>query len=74
MEGRLDCGLVNDNDTFPQVHVTSEDCERGDSNPHPLRDWILSPARLPVPPLSRFVFQAIACVAFPLLVRSTTAA
>ncbi len=22
-------------------------CERGDSNPYPLRDWILSPARLP---------------------------
>src|SRR5207249_2659643 len=27
-------------------------CERGELNPHPLRDWILSPARLPVPPLS----------------------
>jgi hypothetical protein len=22
-------------------------------NPHPLRDWILSPARLPIPPLSQ---------------------
>ena len=29
-------------------------CERGDSNPHPLRDQILSLARLPIPPLSRF--------------------
>ena len=28
-------------------------CERGDSNPHPLRDQILSLARLPIPPLSR---------------------
>ena len=27
-------------------------CERGDSNPHPLRDQILSLARLPIPPLS----------------------
>ena len=26
-------------------------CERGDSNPHRVRDWILSPARLPIPPL-----------------------
>src|SRR5690606_1428021 len=25
---------------------------RGDSNPHALRHWILSPARLPIPPLS----------------------
>ena len=23
-------------------------------NPHPVKDWILSPARLPIPPLSRF--------------------
>ena len=28
-------------------------CERGDSNPHPLRDQILNLARLPIPPLSR---------------------
>src|SRR6476619_847453 len=28
-------------------------CERGESNPYALRHWILSPARLPVPPLSR---------------------
>ena len=28
-------------------------CESGDSNPDPLRDWILSPARLPIPPLSQ---------------------
>ncbi len=28
-------------------------CERGDSNPHGLPHRILSPARLPVPPLSR---------------------
>src|SRR5690348_11344339 len=27
-------------------------CERGESNPHPLRDQILSLARLPIPPLS----------------------
>ena len=30
-------------------------CERGDSNPHPLRDQILSLARLPIPPLSHDV-------------------
>jgi hypothetical protein len=29
-------------------------CERGDSNPHPLRDQILSLARLPIPPLSHW--------------------
>ena len=28
-------------------------CERGDSNSHGLPHWILSPARLPIPPLSR---------------------
>ncbi len=28
-------------------------CERQDLNLHPLRDWILSPARLPIPPLSQ---------------------
>jgi hypothetical protein len=27
-------------------------CERGGSNPHGFLHWILSPARLPVPPLS----------------------
>ena len=26
-------------------------------NPHPFRDWILSPARLPIPPLSQRVTQ-----------------
>jgi hypothetical protein len=30
-------------------------CERQDLNLHPLRDWILSPARLPIPPLSQSV-------------------
>ena len=35
-------------------------CERGDSNPHPLRDQILSLARLPIPPLSRFEAAIIA--------------
>ena len=28
-------------------------CESGDLNPDPFRDWILSPARLPIPPLSQ---------------------
>jgi hypothetical protein len=28
-------------------------CERGDSNPQSFRNWILSPARIPIPPLSR---------------------
>ena len=30
------------------------ECERGDSNPHPVQDQILSLARLPIPPLSLF--------------------
>jgi site-specific recombinase XerD len=30
----------------------TDECARGDSNSHPLRDWILSPARLPIPPLA----------------------
>ena len=30
-------------------------CERGDSNPYRFPYWILSPARLPVPPLSQQV-------------------
>ena len=28
-------------------------CERGDSNPHGFPHWILSPARLPIPPHSQ---------------------
>src|SRR5438876_9372342 len=32
-------------------------CESGDLNPDPFRDWILSPARLPVPPLSLVLMQ-----------------
>jgi hypothetical protein len=32
-------------------------CERGDSNPHGLLHWILSPARLPIPPLPRSRFK-----------------
>lgn len=27
-------------------------CERGDSNPHSVKNWILNPACLPIPPLS----------------------
>ena len=41
----------------------SDWCERGDSNPHPLRDQILSLARLPIPPLSHgthYIVQEIA--------------
>jgi hypothetical protein len=49
------------------------ECERRELNPHPLRDRILSPARLPVSPRSRgrnitvnaspslFYFAALAC-------------
>src|SRR4051794_41868114 len=33
--------------------LTALQCERRESNPHPLRDRILSPARLPVSPRSR---------------------
>ena len=32
------------------------DCERQDLNLHGLPHWILNPARLPIPPLSRFLF------------------
>ena len=38
---------------IPMEAPVSSWCERGDSNPHPLRDQILSLARLPIPPLSR---------------------
>ena len=31
----------------------SAKCESGDLNPDPFRDWILSPARLPIPPPSQ---------------------
>src|SRR3972149_6769568 len=34
-------------------------CERGDLNPHPIWDWILSPARLPVPPPSQKIYFII---------------
>ena len=40
-------------------------CERGELNPHPLRDWILSPARLPVPPLSQKSDSGAPTRAFP---------
>jgi hypothetical protein len=33
------------------------ECQRGDSNPHGLLHWILSPARLPIPPLRRSRFK-----------------
>ena len=34
-------------------------CERRDSNPHGFPHWILSPARLPVPPLSHSNHQSL---------------
>src|SRR5262245_19318276 len=34
-------------------------CERGELNPHGLPLWILSPARLPIPPLSQSECKAI---------------
>jgi hypothetical protein len=33
--------------------LSNETCESRDSNPDGLPHWILSPARLPIPPLSR---------------------
>src|SRR5713226_2274385 len=36
----------------PSESNCTDECARGDSNSHPLRDWILSPARLPIPPLA----------------------
>ena len=33
------------------------ECERGDLNPYGLTRWILSPVRLPVPPLSPDLFK-----------------
>jgi hypothetical protein len=44
--------MVRDLDTFGGLETW---CERGELNPYPLRDWILSPARLPIPPLSQGV-------------------
>jgi hypothetical protein len=32
------------------------ECERGDLNPYGVNRWILSPVRLPVPPLSHEFF------------------
>ena len=46
--------VQNGSGPHPQVIDRKGWCERGDSNPHPLRDQILSLARLPIPPLSRF--------------------
>ena len=43
----------------PQVIDRKGWCERGDSNPHPLRDQILSLARLPVPPLSQLSYRSL---------------
>src|SRR5690606_29603159 len=40
-------------DSRPDTDYALFWCERGDSNSHGLPHWILSPARLPVPPLSR---------------------
>jgi hypothetical protein len=39
-------------------------CERGDSNPHPLRDQILSLARLPIPPLSLAIQPSFHCITY----------
>jgi hypothetical protein len=49
------------------MHARKE-CERRDSNPHGLPHRILSPARLPVPPLSRGVFHGT--IAAPLIQHS----
>ena len=48
--------VQNGSGPHPQVIDRKGWCERGDSNPHPLRDQILSLARLPIPPLSLFDF------------------
>ena len=48
----------------PLIHLLLpliEWCERGELNPHPLRDWILSPARLPIPPLSQLSVLEFKC-------------
>ena len=37
----------------------SRKCERGDLNPYGVTRWILSPVRLPVPPLSHALFYAV---------------
>lgn len=39
---------------MPIFVVSPYQCTRRDLNPHTLRYWILSPARLPVPPLVLF--------------------
>src|SRR5690349_21648177 len=48
------CGRVNGGlSRWPVTDISISECERRESNPHPLRDRILSPARLPVPPRPR---------------------
>ena len=53
---------------LPTKAPASAWCERGDSNPHPLRDQILSLARLPIPPLSlsRLIIYRRKADVFPL--------
>src|SRR5262249_36052826 len=43
------------------IDSESASCERRDSNPHGFPHWILSPARLPIPPLSQHLFDC-ACL------------
>lgn len=40
-------------------HEVSTNCESRELNPDGLPHWILSPARLPIPPLSRRFFPTI---------------
>ena len=53
--GELTCASFAQIESKPVGGLAKCWCERGDSNPHPLRDQILSLARLPIPPLSHNV-------------------
>jgi hypothetical protein len=46
------CKWQSDTETF-LIENVGLICERGDLNPYGLTRWILSPVRLPIPPLSR---------------------
>ncbi len=50
---------------FHRVLMDAPTCERGDSNPHGLLHWILSPARLPIPPLPRSLKYSLRFIVEP---------
>lgn len=49
------CPILRREQLYALAAYKTGNCERQDLNLHPLRDWNLNPARLPVSPLSRAV-------------------